>query len=110
MEKSSTALLQVRDLSKHYPATSGRPIAALNQVSFDVHERRTLGVVGESGCGKSTLGRTLMRLQEASGGSVHFAGIDWISGTARPKREDRRLTQMVLSAVLQISFFAGELR
>ena len=95
MEKSSTALLQVRDLSKHYPATSGRPIAALNQVSFDVHERRTLGVVGESGCGKSTLGRTLMRLQEASGGSVHFAGIDWISGTARPKREDRRLMQMV---------------
>ena len=95
MEQSSTALLQVRDLSKHYAASSGRPIAALNQVSFDLQERRTLGVVGESGCGKSTLGRTLMRLQEASGGSVQFAGIDWISASARPKREDRRLMQMV---------------
>ncbi|MEO6625157.1 MAG: oligopeptide/dipeptide ABC transporter ATP-binding protein [Burkholderiaceae bacterium] len=95
MEQSGTALLQVRDLSKHYAAPSGRPIAALNQVSFDLQERRTLGVVGESGCGKSTLGRTLMRLQEASGGSVRFAGFDWISATARPKREDRRLMQMV---------------
>ena len=95
MEQSGTALLQVRDLSKHYAASSGRPIAALNQVSFDLQERRTLGVVGESGCGKSTLGRTLMRLQEASGGSVQFAGIDWISASARPKREDRRLMQMV---------------
>ena len=95
MEQSSTALLQVRDLSKHYAASSGRPIAALNQVSFDLQERRTLGVVGESGCGKTTLGRTLMRLQEASGGSVQFAGIDWISASARPKREDRRLMQMV---------------
>ena len=95
MEQSGTALLQVRDLSKHYAASSGRPIAALNQVSFDLQERRTLGVVGESGCGKTTLGRTLMRLQEASGGSVQFAGIDWISASARPKREDRRLMQMV---------------
>ena len=95
MEQSSPALLQVRNLSKHFPTTSGRPIAALNQVSFDLQERRTLGVVGESGCGKSTLGRTLMRLQDASGGSVRFAGIDWISATARPKREDRRLMQMV---------------
>ena len=95
METSSTTLLQVRDLSKHYPAPSGRPVAALNRVSFDLQERRTLGVVGESGCGKSTLGRTLMRLQDASGGSVRFAGIDWISPTAHPKREDRRLMQMV---------------
>ena len=95
MEQSSTALLQVRGLSKHYAASSGRPIAALNQVSFDLQERRTLGVVGESGCGKTTLGRTLMRLQDASGGSVQFAGIDWISASARPKREDRRLMQMV---------------
>ena len=95
MEQPATALLQVRDLSKHYATPSGRPVAALNRVSFDLQERRTLGVVGESGCGKSTLGRTLMRLQDASGGSVRFAGIDWISATARPKREDRRLMQMV---------------
>ncbi len=95
MEHLPAPLLQVRDLSKHYADAAGRPIAALNQVSFDLLERRTLGVVGESGCGKSTLGRTLMRLQEASGGSVRFAGVDWISATARPQRGDRRLMQMV---------------
>lgn len=93
-DSSASHLLQVRQLSKHYPG-AGKPIQALQAVSFDLQPRRTLGVVGESGCGKSTLGRTLMRLQEATSGEVRFRGIDWISATARPERQDRRLMQMV---------------
>ena len=88
-------LLQVSGLSKHYLLPGNKPFKALNAVSFDLHGSRTLGIVGESGCGKSTLGRTLMRLQEASGGSVTFGGVDWISPTAKPGREQRRWMQMV---------------
>ncbi len=96
MDSRDTApLLQVRGLSKQYPAAGGKPVQALSQVSFDLQASRTLGVVGESGCGKSTLGRTLMRLQDASAGTARFAGIDWISPTARPARDERRLMQMV---------------
>ena len=88
-------LLRVRDLSKHYVLPGNKPFKALHAVSFDLHGSRTLGVVGESGCGKSTLGRTLMRLLDANGGTVDFAGVDWISASARPGREQRRWMQMV---------------
>jgi oligopeptide/dipeptide ABC transporter ATP-binding protein len=92
---AATPLLRVRGLSKHYMLPGNKPFKALNAVSFDLHGSRTLGIVGESGCGKSTLGRTLMRLLDASGGSVTFGDVDWISPTARPAREHRRWMQMV---------------
>jgi oligopeptide transport system ATP-binding protein len=91
----ATPLLRVQGLSKHYALAGNKPFKALNAVSFEVHGSRTLGVVGESGCGKSTLGRTLMRLLDASAGKVDFAGVDWISDSARPGREQRRWMQMV---------------
>ena len=68
---------------------------ALNAVSFELYDGRTLGIVGESGCGKSTLARTLMRLIDATAGSVEFAGVDWISPTAKPDHTHRRWMQMV---------------
>ncbi len=92
---SPAPLLRVTGLSKHYVLAGNKPFKALNAVSFDLHGSRTLGIVGESGCGKSTLGRTLMRLQDASAGTVIFDGLDWISSGARPLREHRRKMQMV---------------
>jgi len=92
---TSTPLLRVSGLSKHYVLAGNKPFKALNAVSFDLHGSRTLGIVGESGCGKSTLGRTLMRLLDASGGTVIFDGVDWISPGAKPLREHRRWMQMV---------------
>ena len=89
------ALLRVTQLSKSYAMSGIKSFKALNAVSFELRGRRTLGVVGESGCGKSTLARTLMRLTPASGGTVEFAGIDWISPAARPAREQRRWMQIV---------------
>ena len=88
-------LLRVQGLSKHYLLPGNQAFKALNAVSFDLYGSRTLGIVGESGCGKSTLGRTLMRLLEASGGSVTFGGVDWISPSAKPAGEHRRWMQMV---------------
>ena len=95
MSELAAPLLRVEHLSKSYHLPGKRIFKALNAVSFEVRERKTLGIVGESGCGKSTLGRTLMRLTPASGGKVEFAGVDWISPTARPAREQRRLMQIV---------------
>ena len=71
-------LVDVRDLVKHYAAERrwfglGRPrppVRAVDGVSFTIPSGRTLGLVGESGSGKTTVGRTMLRLQEATGGSV----------------------------------------
>jgi len=76
------ALLEVRNLVKHFPVRGGvlnRVIAnvhAVNGVSFDVNQGEIVGVVGESGCGKSTLGKTIIRLIEATSGTVRFNGQD----------------------------------
>lgn len=77
----SEPILQVRDLVKHFPITSGvlfhrqvGAVQAVDGVSFDLHRGETLGIVGESGCGKSTLAKLLMRLEEPTSGSVTYQG------------------------------------
>ena len=77
----SAPLLQVDQLSKHYPVRGGMfgrhatgAVRALDDVSFTLDGGETLGVVGESGCGKSTLARTVLWLEEPTSGSVRFRG------------------------------------
>ena len=79
---SREPLLRVRDLARHYAVTTGlmrrttgETVRAVDGVSFDLSAGETLGLVGESGSGKSTLARTLLRLEEPTGGSAcRFGG------------------------------------
>ena len=79
---SPSTLLTIRNLKVHFPTQKtflGKTTAytkAVDDVSFDVYEGETLGLVGESGCGKSTLGRTILRLIEATDGNINYKGID----------------------------------
>jgi oligopeptide/dipeptide ABC transporter ATP-binding protein len=70
-------------------------VRAVDGVSLAVHEGETLALVGESGCGKSTLARTVLRLDPAREGSVHFEGRDLLAGSERSIRPWRRKLQMI---------------
>ncbi len=96
------ALLQVRDLAKHFPITGGPAgihtvgaVRAVDGVSFDLAEGETLALVGESGCGKSTTGRMLLRLIEPSAGAISFGGEDLLTLHRRALRRRRREMQIV---------------
>jgi len=73
--REDTPLLEIRELKKFFQVPAGIN-HAVDGVSFIINKGETLGVVGESGCGKSTLGRTLIHLQEATGGQVLLNGED----------------------------------
>ena len=95
------ALLEIRDLKKHFPVPSGalgkahEYVKAIDGVSFDVDDGETVGLVGESGCGKTSLGRCLVRLSEPTGGTVTFEGQELSSLSGSAMREKRRKMQMI---------------
>lgn len=94
-------LLKVNNLKKYFPKKSSLLskkksfVKAVDDVSFEVYEGETLGIVGESGCGKSTTGRMIMRLLEPTEGSIAFNGIELTSLTRTKMRKMRRDIQMV---------------
>ena len=95
--------LRVQNLSVWFPAKKsffGSPrswIKAVDDVSFEIFEGETMGLVGESGCGKTTLGRTMLRLIEPTAGKISFKGTDL---TAR-RKEDLRSLRKDIQIVFQ---------
>ena len=89
------ALLQVEHLVVEFPAGRGRKVHAVSDVSVDVREGETLGLVGESGCGKSTTGRAIMQLPRPTGGSVRFEGRELTHLKGKELRATRPALQMI---------------
>ncbi len=100
-EEAEVPLLEVRDLVKHFPVRGGvlqrslDKIHAVCGVSFTLSRGQTLGLVGESGCGKSTTGRLVLRLLDATAGSVRMEGQEVLEASKREVRALRRRMQMV---------------
>lgn len=75
-------LLEVKNLKKYFPIKNnffGKPtsfVKAVDDVTFEIEEGKTMGIVGESGCGKTTMGRVILRLHDITAGSIIFDGVD----------------------------------
>jgi oligopeptide transport system ATP-binding protein len=99
---SETPILEVRNLIKHFPIRKGivfqkevGTVSAVQDVSFKLHAGETLGLVGESGCGKSTTARTILRLEEPTGGEVLFKGQNIFEYSKRQMARLRREIQVI---------------
>ncbi len=85
-KRGTQPLVQVTNLKKYFNLGRGKILKAVDNVSFNISEGETLGLVGESGCGKTTCGRTVLGLYEPTDGQVLFRG------KAVPKGHKERLS------------------
>jgi peptide/nickel transport system ATP-binding protein len=96
-----TPLLQIKNLNVWFPeqkklfGKTSSYIKAVNNVSFDVYNGETLGLVGESGCGKTTLGRALLRLVDATSGNILLNGENILSKSSAAFKQQRKDLQIV---------------
>lgn len=94
-------LVRVRELRTWFPIKRGilsqtvGQVKAVDGVSFDVREGKTLGLVGESGCGKTTVGRTILRLIPRTTGTVEYRGKDFFAYQGESLRKLRRHMQII---------------
>ncbi|MGC8633466.1 MAG: ABC transporter ATP-binding protein [Candidatus Limnocylindrales bacterium] len=94
-------LLEVQDLRTYFPVLGGilrrqvGNVYAVDGVSLAIQRGETLGLVGESGCGKTTLGRTILRLERASGGTVRFDGQDVLALRGQALKRMRGRMQLI---------------
>lgn len=106
MTTTNKPLVEVKNLVKYYPVLGGvfkREVAsvkAVDDVTFEINEGETLGLVGESGCGKTTVGHTVIRLLDRTSGSVNFNGTDIFS----LKNEELKLMRRNMQIVFQDPF------
>jgi peptide/nickel transport system ATP-binding protein len=105
-QNGTRPLLEVQDLTKHFPVTEGfwkrvtGHVRAVDGVGFQVFEGETLGLVGESGCGKTTLGRCIVRGIDATRGSVRYrladgGEVDFLKLGGKDLRRRRKEIQMI---------------
>jgi peptide/nickel transport system ATP-binding protein len=100
-DRKGETLLRVDDLKVHFPIRRGilrrtvGYVKAVDGVSFELAQGRTLALVGESGCGKTTTGKAILKLIEPTAGRVAFAG-ETISGLSRAQLRPRRAAMQIV--------------
>jgi peptide/nickel transport system ATP-binding protein len=98
---STKPILQLKNVQTWFGTTKnffGKTldyVKAVDDVTFDVHEGETLGLVGESGCGKTTLGRTILRLVPAHGGEIIFDGKNVLNLGQQEMKDIRKHMQII---------------
>jgi oligopeptide/dipeptide ABC transporter ATP-binding protein len=94
-------LIEARDVKTYYPIYGGilrrrvGSVYAVDGVSLTINRGQTFGLVGESGCGKTTLGRTILRLEKATAGSVTMDGQDMLAMRGPALKRMRRRMQLI---------------
>ena len=101
LNKDKQIILRVQNLKKYFPIRRGffQKIAgwvkAVDDVSFEIEEGKTLGLVGESGCGKTTVARLILKLLEPDQGKIIFRGTNIVKLTEKDMRPLRKEIQIV---------------
>ena len=88
-------ILEARHVTRRFPASKGRELAACQDINLKFYRGKTLGLIGESGCGKSTFMRFLVRLDVPAEGEILFKGKDLTKLRGEELRQTRQHIQMV---------------
>ena len=101
MANTESAFLRVEHLQMYFPIYRGLlskkvgDVKPVDDISFSIEEGRTFGLVGESGCGKTTAGKCILRINNPTGGTIHYRGIDITHMTDRELAPYRREIQLI---------------
>jgi len=93
--KTEKVILEVKNLKKYFRIDSRHVLKAVDNVSFQIYEGETLGIVGESGCGKTTCGRTCIGVYDKTEGQVLYRGQDVHQMNKTQKKEFTKQVQMI---------------
>ena len=96
-EEKDNVLLSADQIKVYFRGKNKKEgnVRAVDGVTLQIMRGETFGVVGESGCGKSTLGRTLVKLQEPTSGTIRFEGKDISTLKGKELKEMRKEAQII---------------